>query len=82
MATPLYDRLNGPQQPPMQNPIFNRFGGFNNFMQLYNAYASGQMGLINPEMLVKSMLQNGQTSKELFDQAIEMASQMTGRRYY
>ena len=81
MSIPLYDRLNGSQQPQMQNPMFNRFGGFANFMQMYNAYASGQMGPINPETMVRTMLQNGQISKEQFDQAAMMASQMTGRRY-
>lgn len=84
MGNPLYDRLNGPipQQPqqPM-NPLMSRFGSMANFMQMYNAYASGQMGPINPETMVKNMLQNGQITQDQFNQAAMMANQLTGRKF-
>lgn len=86
MAIPLYDRLNGPVQPQPQpqlqqsNPMLDRFGNLANFMQVYNTYASGQMGPINPESVVKNMLQNGMLTQDRFNQAAALADQITGRK--
>lgn len=83
MATPLYDRLNGPVQSTVQqsNPMLDRFGNLANFMQVYNTYAGGQMGPINPESMVKSMLQNGMLTQDRFNQAAALADQITGRKF-
>ena len=75
MANPLYDRLNQPQQMPIQNnPMFNRFGGFANFMNLFNSYANSPQ-MMNPEGMVRNMLNSGQISQEQFNMANLAASQ-------
>lgn len=81
MANPLYDRLNQPQQMPVQNnPMFNRFGGFANFMNLFNSYANSPQ-MMNPEGMVRNMLNSGQISQEQFNMAAQMANQIMGRRF-
>ena len=63
-------------QQTQPNPIFNMFGGYQNFMQQYNNLACTMQrscNNANPEMLVKQMLANGQMSQEQFDTAKQMA---------
>lgn len=81
MANPLYDRLNTPMQSPLQNnPAFNRFGGFGNFMNMVSAYANNpQLG--NPEFIVKNMLSSGQITQEQFNAAAQMANSIMGRKF-
>lgn len=69
-----------PTQPMInpQSPILARFGGFSNFMQMYNQFANSGM---NPQMMVQQMLSNGQITQDQFNQAAQLANQLTGRHF-
>lgn len=81
---PLYQMFNGNAQSPQNNvvnpqsPILDRFGGFSNFMQMYNQLA--QSG-VNPQMMVQQMLNSGRITQDQFNQAAQLANQLTGRKF-
>lgn len=63
------------------NPIFQMFGGFNNFNTQFNQFAGQfQNGQMNPEMIVRNLLNTGQMTQEQFNQYRDMANQMTGTK--
>lgn len=88
---PFFDNSRGMIVPPQQStqtmqpnivnpqsPIFNMFGGFSNFMQLYNQIsASG----VNPQMIVQQMFNSGRISQDQYNWAAQIANQITGRRF-
>lgn len=88
---PFFDNSRGMIVPPQQStqmmqpnianpqfPIFNMFGGFSNFMQLYNQYVNSGM---NPQMVVQQLLNSGRISQDQYNAAAQLANQITGRRF-
>ena len=73
-----------PTQPMInpQSPILNMFGGFSNFMQIYNQFANSGM---NPQVMVPQMIQqmfnSGRITQDQLNQAVQFANQLTGRRF-
>jgi len=65
-----------------QSPILARFGGFSNFMQIYNQFANSGM---NPQVMVPQMIQqmfnSGRITQDQLNQAVQFANQLTGRRF-
>ena len=66
----------------MNNPLFNRFGGFANFMQQFNQFKQNALsnGLI-PQQQVQQLLNSGQMSQEQFNQLRDMANMITGKKF-
>lgn len=73
-----------PTQPMInpQSPILARFGGFSNFMQIYNQFANSGM---NPQEMVPQMIQqmfnSGRITQDQLNQAAQLANQLTGRHF-
>lgn len=65
----------------MNNPIFNMFGNFQNFMTQFNAFKQNveQTGM-NPQERVQQLLNSGQMTQEQFNQLRNMANLITGKR--
>lgn len=64
MANPLYQLLNGGNQPT-NNPL-SMLQRFNEFRQSFNG---------NPEQMVKQLLQSGRMSQQDFNKLSQMASE-------
>lgn len=69
------------------NPIFGQmFGGFNNFQtglnQFMQAFGQGNNGNMEQmaQQKVQEMLNSGQISQQQFEQARQMAQQITGMK--
>jgi hypothetical protein len=81
----LFDRLNPQMQQPAQNqnPIFNMFGGFQQFQQNFNAFAQSvsQQG-ITPQQMVQGLLNSGKMSQDQFNQFSQLANMITGRKQF
>lgn len=81
----LFDRLNPQMQQPAQNqnPIFNMFGGFQQFQQNFNAFAQSvsQQGA-TPQQIVQGLLNSGKMSQEQFNQLSQMANMITGSKQF
>lgn len=75
MANPLYDKLNGNQQPI--NPI----GNYESVIARANQLAHNLPQNFNPQMIVQNMLNNGQVTQQQLDQAMQLANRLTGRRF-
>lgn len=64
----------------MAGGLFDRFGGFANFMTQFNQFKqSMQNGRMDPKQQVQQMLNSGQMTQEQFNQLREMANQITGK---
>lgn len=64
----------------MNNPMFNMFGGFANFMAQFNQFRQNiQQNGIDPKQQVQQLLNSGQMTQEQFNQFREMANQITGK---
>lgn len=59
------------------NPIFNAFGGFQNFQMQFNNFANS-LGQQNPQQLVQQMLNSGKMTPQQFEQLRQQANQMMG----
>lgn len=69
-----------------QSPVFNAFGGFQNFQQQFNAFVNNLSATMNPNTLasyaenqIRIALQNGTITQESFNQMATMANQMMNR---
>lgn len=64
----------------MDNPMFNAFGGFANFMKSFEQFKQNvQQNGINPQQQVQQLLNSGQMTQEQFNQLRAMANQITGK---
>lgn len=76
------------QQNPQFNqsdPVFNMFGGFQNFQAQYSQFVEGMQQNMNPnsmasyaESQVRANVQNGQIPQDKFNQAAEIVNRMLG----
>jgi hypothetical protein len=76
------------QQNPQFNqndPVFNMFGGFQNFQAQFNQFVGNMQQSMNPnsmasyaETQVRSNLQNGQIPQDKFNQAASIVNRMLG----
>lgn len=69
-----------------QSPIFNSFGGFQNFQNQFNSFMNSMSSAMNPnsmasyaENVIRQKLQSGQITQEQFNQFAQTANQMLGR---
>ena len=67
------------------DPVFNMFGGFQNFQAQYNQFVEGMQQTMNPnsmasyaESQVRANVQNGQIPQDKFNQAAEIVNRMLG----
>ena len=63
-----------PQMP--NNPVFNAFGGYQNFMNQFNAFA--QQMRQDPRQQAQQMLNSGQMSQQQFEWCRQMANSILG----
>lgn len=80
---PMYN-YEQPQQPVQnQNPMFNMFGGFQQFQQNFNAFVQSisQQGM-SPQQMVQGLLDSGKMSQDQFNQFSQMANMLTGRKQF
>ena len=57
------------QQPPMPN---------NNFIQQFTNFARTFQG--NPQQIVQNLMQSGKVTQDQYNQAVNIANQLTGRK--
>lgn len=79
MPSQMYNSMN---QIPQGNPIFQMFGGENNFNNKFNAFANNFQASnpgISPEQMVRNMLANGQMTQEQFNRFSNIANIISGR---
>lgn len=69
--------MNAPFNP--NNPLFNMFGGFQQFMSNFNSFA--QQITQDPRAIAQQMMNNGQMTQQQFDQCRMMANSLTGKNY-
>ena len=62
------------------SPIFNAFGGFQNFQMQFNNFANS-LGQQNPQQLVQQMLNSGKMTPQQFEQLRQQANQMMGPKF-
>lgn len=67
------------------DPVFNMFGGFQNFQSQFNQFVGNIQQSVNPnsmasyaETQVRSNLQNGQIPQDKFNQAASIVNRMLG----
>ncbi len=83
----LFDRLR-PQQPQAQqsqpqNPIFQMFGGMQQFQQNFNMFAQSIANQgTDPKQVVQSLLDSGKMTQDQFNQLSQMANMITGSRKF
>lgn len=61
------------------NPLFNNFGGYQNFMNGLNSFA--QQLRQDPRTQAQQMLNSGQMTQQQFEQLRQMANALTGMNY-
>lgn len=77
MFAPYSNPQPSPQMP--NNPVFNAFGGYQNFMNQFNAFAQQiRQSNQNPQMLVQQYMNNGQITQQQFEQSRMMANAILG----
>ena len=60
----------------MNNPMFNMFGGFANFMAQFNQFRQNiQQNGIDPKQQVQQLLNSGRVSPQQYQNAVQMAQQ-------
>jgi hypothetical protein len=79
MPSQMYNSMN---QFPQSNPIFQMFGGENNFYSRFNAFASNfysnNQGL-SPEQIVRNKIASGEMTQEQFNRFSNIANIISGR---
>lgn len=74
--------MGGPFNFNPNNPIFGQqFGGFNNFMNNFNAFQQqfSQNAQMSPQQIIQQKIQNGEISQEQFNAVAQMANQLMGK---
>lgn len=76
----LMPQMQNPQQFNPNNPLFNNmFGGFANFQNQLNQLTQQiQQAQQSPQAMVQQMLNSGQITQQQFEQARQIANQLTG----
>lgn len=74
MFEPYSNSQPSPQMP--NNPVFNAFGGYQNFMNQFNAFA--QQMRQDPRQQVQQMMNSGQMNQQQFEWCRQMANQIMG----
>lgn len=67
---------NQPFSPNPNNPMFSMFGGYNQFMQSFNAFA--QQMQCDPRAQAQQMMNSGQMNQQQFEWCRQMANQIMG----
>lgn len=67
------------------DPVFNMFGGFQNFQSQFNQFVGNMQQGMNPnsmssyaESQIRANVQNGQISQDKFEQAAQIVNRMLG----
>lgn len=63
----------------MNNNMFQRFGGPQNFMNRFNQFRQAFGSQQNPKQMVQQLLDSGRMSQEQFNQLSQMANQILNR---
>lgn len=61
------------------NPVFNNFGGYQNFMNGFNSFA--QQMRQDPRQQAQQMLNSGQMSQQQFEWCRQMTNSILGMNY-
>ena len=76
---------NGGGQFNQNDPVFDMFGGFQNFQTQFNQFVGSMQQGMNPnsmasyaESQVRSNVQNGQIPQDKFNQAAQIVNRMLG----
>lgn len=75
MPNPLFEKLWG-----MSTPQTNNAGMYNDLMARAQQMARFLPPNFNPQSIVQSMLQSSQVTQEQLNQAMQIATNLTGRR--
>lgn len=79
MPSQMYNSMN---QFPQGNPIFQMFGGENNFYSRFNAFTNNfyntNQGL-SPEQIVRNKIANGEMTQDQFNRFSSIANIISGR---
>ena len=62
------------------NPMFNAFGGYQNFQMQFNNFVNS-LGQQDPQALVQQMLNSGKMSPQQFEQLRQQANMLTGMNF-
>ena len=82
-----FNNGNNQQNPQFDqsNPVFNMFGGFQNFQSQFGQFVGGMQQRMNPDSMssfaesqVRANVQNGQIPQDKFNQAAAIVNQMLG----
>jgi hypothetical protein len=65
-----------PSPQMSNNPVFNAFGGYQNFMNQFNSFA--QQMRQDPRQQAQQMLNSGQMSQQQFEWCRQMANSILG----
>lgn len=63
----------------MNNQLFQRFGGPQNFMNQFNQFRQTFNGQQNPQQMVQQLLNSGRMTQEQFNQLSQMANQIMNK---
>ena len=74
MFAPYSNPQPSPQMP--NNPVFNAFGGYQNFMNQFNAFA--QQMQQDPRQQVQQMMNSGRMNQQQFEWCRQMANSILG----
>ena len=63
----------------MNNQLFQRFGGLQNFINQFNQFRQNFSNQQNPQQMVQQLLDSGKMTQEQFNQLSQMANQIINR---
>ena len=63
----------------MNNNMFRRFGGPQNFINQFNQFRQNFSNQQNPQQMVQQLLDSGKMTQEQFNQLSQMANQIINR---
>ena len=63
----------------MNNNMFQRFGGPQNFINQFNQFRQNFSNQQNPQQMVQQLLDSGKMTQEQFNQLSQMANQIINR---
>lgn len=74
----MFAQYSNPQPSPQtpNNPVFNAFGGYQNFMNQFNAFA--QQMRQDPRQQVQQMMNSGRMNQQQFEWCRQMANSILG----
>ena len=63
----------------MNNQLFQRFGGPQNFINQFNQFRQNFSNQQNPQQMVQQLLDSGKMTQEQFNQLSQMANQIMNK---